>query len=80
MKGHVYKRGKSWYYLFDIEPDPLTGKRRQAKRSGYRTEREAWKAMLEGRARTLGWPSPDLNPVDRPEFLGGCDLWEGWDS
>ncbi len=44
MKGHVYKRGKSWYYLFDIEPDPLTGKRRQANGSGYRTEREAWKA------------------------------------
>ena len=24
MKGHVYRRGKSWYYRFDIEPDPLT--------------------------------------------------------
>ena len=43
MKGHVYRRGKSWYYRFDIEPDPLTGKRRQANGSGYRTEREAWK-------------------------------------
>jgi hypothetical protein len=21
-----------------------------------------------------------LNDVDRPEFLGGCDLWESWDS
>jgi hypothetical protein len=28
---------------FDIEPDPLTGKRRQVNGSGYRTEREAWK-------------------------------------
>ena len=44
MKGHVYKRGKRWSYLFDIEPDPLTGKRRQANGSGYKTEREAWKA------------------------------------
>ena len=44
MKGHVYKRGKNWSYLFNIEPDPLTGKRRQANGSGYRTEREAWKA------------------------------------
>ena len=25
MKGRVYKRGESWYYRFDIEPDPLTG-------------------------------------------------------
>jgi integrase len=44
MKGHVYRRGKSWSYLFDIEPDPLTGRRRQANGSGFKTEREAWKA------------------------------------
>jgi integrase len=47
MKGRVYKRGKSWYYRFDIEPDPLTGKRRQVNGSGYRTEREAWKACRD---------------------------------
>jgi len=28
MKGHVSKRGKTWAYWFDIDPDPLTGKRR----------------------------------------------------
>lgn len=44
MKGHVYRRGKSWSYLFDIEPDPLTGRRRQANGSGFKTEQEAWKA------------------------------------
>jgi integrase len=44
MKGHVYRRGRSWSYLFDIEPDPLTGRRRQANGSGFKTEREAWKA------------------------------------
>jgi integrase len=43
MKGRVYKRGNVWYYRFDIEPDPLTGKRRQVNGSGYATEREAWK-------------------------------------
>jgi Arm DNA-binding domain len=47
MKGHVYRRGKSWSYLFDIEPDPLTGKRRQANGSGFKTEREAWKACRD---------------------------------
>ena len=47
MKGHVYRRGKAWSYLFDIEPDPLTGKRRQANGSGFKTEREAWKACRE---------------------------------
>jgi integrase len=50
MKGRVYKRGKSWYYRFDIEPDPLTGKRRQVNGSGYRTEREAWKACRDAMA------------------------------
>lgn len=43
MKGHVYKRGKTWAYLFDIDPDPLTGKRQQANGSGFATEKEAWK-------------------------------------
>src|ERR1700761_9143316 len=43
MKGRVYKRGDVWYFRFDIEPDPLTGKRRQVNGSGYKTEREAWK-------------------------------------
>ena len=47
MKGHVYRRGKSWSYLFDIEPDPLTGKRRQANGSGFKTERAAWKACRD---------------------------------
>ena len=43
MKGHVSKRGKTWAYWFDITPDPLTGKRRQQTRSGFKSEREAWK-------------------------------------
>ena len=33
MKGRVCKRGESWYYRFYIEPDPLTGKRRQVFRT-----------------------------------------------
>ena len=35
MKGHVSKRGNSWAYWFDIDPDPLSGKRRQETKSGY---------------------------------------------
>ena len=50
MKGRVYKREKRWYYRFDIEPDPLTGKRRQVNGSGYKTEREAWKACRDAMA------------------------------
>ena len=44
MKGRVYKRGGTWSYRFDIDPDPLTGRRRQTSKGGFRTEREAWQA------------------------------------
>jgi Arm DNA-binding domain/Phage integrase, N-terminal SAM-like domain len=44
MKGHVYKRGKTWSYRFDGDKDPLTGKRQLVDGGGYKTEREAWKA------------------------------------
>jgi hypothetical protein len=43
MKGHVSKRGKTWAYWFDIDPDPLTGKRRQQTHSGFKSEKEAWR-------------------------------------
>jgi Arm DNA-binding domain/Phage integrase, N-terminal SAM-like domain len=41
---HIYQRGSLWAYIFDIDPDPLTGKRQQANGSGFRTERAAWTA------------------------------------
>ena len=43
MKGRVYKRGSVWYYRFDGDKDPLSGKRQQVNGSGFKTEREAWK-------------------------------------
>jgi integrase len=43
MKGHVYKRGTTWTYRFDADPDPLTGARQQPSKGGFKTEREAWK-------------------------------------
>jgi integrase len=44
MKGHVYKRGRTWSYIFDLDPDPLTGKRQQANGSGFANEKAAWRA------------------------------------
>jgi integrase len=44
MKGHVSRRGKTWAYWFDIDPDPLSGKRRQQTKSGFKTDKDAWKA------------------------------------
>jgi integrase len=66
MKGHVHKRGKTYTYVIDGPPDPLTGKRKQVTKGGHPTEREAWhecraamKRVEEGRhvaasRRTVG--------------------------
>ncbi|MBI1759338.1 MAG: site-specific integrase [Actinobacteria bacterium] len=47
MKGNIYRRGESWTYRFDLDPDPLTGQRRQATKGGFGTRKEAESAMRE---------------------------------
>jgi integrase len=47
MKGHVSKRGRTWTYWFDTDPDPLTGKRRQQTKGGFKKEKDAWAACRE---------------------------------
>ena len=67
MKGHVSRRGKTWAFWFDIDPDPLTGKRRQQTRSGFKLEKQG----LEGvpnRNRRLRAGSPR----HRLTAQGGC--------
>jgi len=44
MRGHVYQRGKTWTYVIDLPRDPITGKRRQKSKGGFKTEKEAWAA------------------------------------
>ncbi|MGC4378312.1 site-specific integrase [Fictibacillus sp. Mic-4] len=45
MKGHVRKRGNKWCFVLDLKSDD--GKRRQKWFSGYRTQKEAEKAMAK---------------------------------
>ena len=47
MKGSVYRRGDRWEFRFDLPPDPLTGKRKFATRSGFRTRKEAEAALRD---------------------------------
>lgn len=47
MKGSVYKRPNGWEYRHDIDPDPLTGKRRTTSRGGFTTRTEATRKMRE---------------------------------
>ncbi|MDF2854245.1 MAG: integrase [Neobacillus sp.] len=47
MKGYIRKRGTKWAYTVDIGKDPLTGKRKQKSRSGFKTKKEAQAALAE---------------------------------
>ena len=62
MRGLVRKRGTTWTWYLDAPPDPLTGKRRQASKGGFRTKREAQQELNEALARlrdgTFVQPSP----------------------
>ncbi|MEM4993023.1 site-specific integrase [Priestia sp. SB1] len=43
MKGYFRKRGKTWSYTVDIGKDPISGKRRQKSKGGFRTKKDAEK-------------------------------------
>lgn len=47
MRGRVFKRGKTWTYMVDVGTDPKTGKRKQKKKRGFETKKEAEKSMAE---------------------------------
>jgi integrase len=48
VKGSVHRRANGhWTYRFDLPPDPLTGRRRFATKSGFATRREASRALRE---------------------------------
>ena len=47
MRGSVVKRGNGYSVVVELDRDPITGKRRQKWHSGYRTKREAERALSE---------------------------------
>ena len=47
MRGSVVKKGNRWYVKIELDPDPLTGKRRPKWHSGFRTRKEAEKARID---------------------------------
>jgi integrase len=46
MRGHVRKR-RTWEFIVDIGPHPVTGRRRQKSKSGFTTKKEAESALHE---------------------------------
>lgn len=47
MRGSVVKKGARYFVKIELDPDPLTGKRRQKWHSGFSTKREAEKARVD---------------------------------
>ncbi len=44
-KGSVVRKGSVWSFVVDLGPDPATGRRRQARRSGFATKKGAEAAL-----------------------------------
>jgi integrase len=57
-RGHVRKRGKSWSVVVELERDPDSNRRRQKWLSGYRSQRDAERALAE-----------TLTSLDRGTFI-----------
>ena len=47
MRGSIVKRGAGYAVVVELDRDPVSGKRRQKWHSGYRTKRDAEKALGE---------------------------------
>jgi integrase len=61
MRGSIYKRGSTWTWHVDVGVDPVTGKRKQQTKGGFKTKRECQAALNDAlaalRAGTLVKPS-----------------------
>jgi integrase len=47
VRGHVRKQGNAWYVVVDLPRDAVTGKRKQKWHSGFKTKRDAERAMTD---------------------------------
>lgn len=74
MKGYFYKRGNKWAFSVDIGRDPKTGKRRQKRRSGFKTKREAQAACAELHTHATILLQLKENPKVVSERLGHSNI------
>ena len=76
MTGHIRRRGeRSWELKFDIDADPLTGKRRTRHHSFKGTKREAEAELVRLKAIANRGDYVDTSKVTLGDFL---DRWEAW--
>ena len=58
VRGSVVQKGGRWYVKIELDPDPLTGRRRMKWHSGYRTKKDAERARTDL-----------LSKLDRGEYV-----------
>ena len=54
MRGSVHKRGSTWTWYLDVDPNPLTGRRRQQTKGGFKTRKECEAALRQAIADQHG--------------------------
>jgi integrase len=76
MTGHIRRRGeRSWELKFDIDADPLTGKRRTRHHSFKGTKREAEAELVRLKAIANRGDYVEASKLTVGDFL---DRWEAW--
>lgn len=72
MRGHIRKRGAGYQIVVDVGRDPLTGKRKQKSVGGFKTKKEAEKALAEMIAKVEKGEYFEAEKISLKEFL---DHW-----
>jgi len=70
MRGHVFKRGNTWSYKFDLDVG-ADGRRRQRSRGGFASKRKAQAALAEELARTSHGRALEPTRMTVAEYLQG---------
>jgi integrase len=70
VRGSVVKRGNGYSVVVELDRDPVTGKRRQKWHSGYRTKRDAERALSEIVASLHGGTYVEPTKQTLAEFAG----------
>jgi integrase len=68
MKGHLRKR-RTWEFIVDIGPHPVSGKRCQKSKSGFATKKEAESALHEFIRHVEGGGDPCPERITLVEYL-----------
>jgi hypothetical protein len=68
MQGHVRKR-RTWEFIVDIGPHPVTGRRRQKSQGDFATRREAESALREFIRYIEGGGDPCPERISLAEYL-----------